>query len=474
MAIRSVASVDLVQLRGLLETVAARVSASHTHETLGGECEALGLPTPIPATEGTKHQRVSRSLAECPNDDLPEIAERMLRYVLDARMRNAIQDVLWAEPGSLPIPKRTRRDLARALDIEDLIVGGDRFTGLLDRLWVVDDDPLISAFNPSASLRWRIQQHVFHNPGDWSTEELLEQLGAFEAPDPRFARFLEGIASASVVPDEAVQRRIVDAVNPHLRAGGIELRETGSDGGYPAFSLVSTRPTSSRRPKNLIFASPTKPDIRLRDAVNNDIEIVDNPDSVLVYDREIGPDGIRWRDLQAWWQETRGIRSDDEAKYTLHHRLRDSLPETSPPQRLVFDAYYNIFRTSGPDLPALLPEVWLHWDPKTVKMRGAAALLRFRMDFLLLLPRGHRVVIEVDGAHHYASNNRPDPGRYAENMRADRDLKLSGYEVFRFGAAELTDADQARDTVHLFFTDLFRFYAVTVADLPGADLPVRS
>ncbi|GII32896.1 hypothetical protein [Planotetraspora mira] len=48
-------------------------------------------------------------------------------------------------------------------------------------------------------------------------------------------------------------------------------------------------------------------------------------------------------------------------------------------------------------LPALLPEVWLHWDPKTVRARGTEALLRFRMDFLLLLSRGQRVVLEVDG-----------------------------------------------------------------------------
>ena len=35
-----------------------------------------------------------------------------------------------------------------------------------------------------------------------------------------------------------------------------------------------------------------------------------------------------------------------------------------------------------PALPALLPEVWLHWDPKTVRERGTAALLGHRMDNL--------------------------------------------------------------------------------------------
>lgn len=86
-----------------------------------------------------------------------------------------------------------------------------------------------------------------------------------------------------------------------------------------------------------------------------------------------------------------------------------------------------------PGLPALLPEVWLHWDPKTVRQRGPEALLRFRMDFLLLLPGGQRVVLEVDGRQHYSTNGRPDSTKYAAGMRGDRDLKLSGYEVFRFG-----------------------------------------
>jgi very-short-patch-repair endonuclease len=304
---------------------------------------------------------------------------------------------------------------------------------------------------------------VFRNPGDWSTEELFEYLGAFEASDKRFALFLEGLASADVVPDEPAQRSFVNAVNHHLRAVGIELRETGTDGGYPVFSVASTRSKKNGRPKNLIFASPTKPDIRFRDAINNDIEIVENADSVLVYDRPIGADGIRWRDLQTWWKETRNLQNDDEAKSTLYKRLRQSLPANSPPQLLLYDLYHEIFSTSVQDLPALLPEVWLHWDPKTVQMRGTDALLRFRMDFLLLLPRGQRVVLEVDGMRHYANNGRPDPSAYASNMRADRDLKLSGYEVFRFGAAELQDRQQTREMVQRFFEDLFRWFDVITA-----------
>ena len=127
---------------------------------------------------------------------------------------------------------------------------------------------------------------------------------------------------------------------------------------------------------------------------------------------------------------------------------------------MLFDAFFEGFRSAVPNLPALLPEVWLHWDPRTVKERGPEALLRFRMDFLLLLPQGVRVVIEVDGKHHYADvNGSADVQRYARMVKADRELKLAGYEVFRFGAAEL-QVPTAKADVKTFFEALFKRYGV--------------
>jgi very-short-patch-repair endonuclease len=107
-----------------------------------------------------------------------------------------------------------------------------------------------------------------------------------------------------------------------------------------------------------------------------------------------------------------------------------------------------------------LPEVWLHWDPKTVQQRGRDALLRFRMDFLLLIPHGVRIVIEVDGKQHYArEDGMADIKRYGQMVAADRDLKLAGYEVFRFGAAEL-GTDDAKVKVKKFFETLFKIYRI--------------
>jgi len=118
----------------------------------------------------------------------------------------------------------------------------------------------------------------------------------------------------------------------------------------------------------------------------------------------------------------------------------------------------------------LLPEVWLHWDPKTVRERGPHTLLRFRMDFLLLLPHGVRVVLEVDGKHHYARDDgRADGTRYATMVSADRELKLAGYHVFRFGAEEL-QGDAARGMVKKFFDALFKQYGVLVPSTGRAEV----
>ncbi|WP_157442256.1 AbiJ-related protein [Actinoalloteichus fjordicus] len=357
-----------------------------------------------------------------------------------------------------------RRELARALDLPNIVHHSDRFTQVLDDLWILDDDPLDAVFGDGErNLRARIDRHVFRNPGDWSTEELFEELGAFKALDARFGVFLERLASGDLSCDERAQRAFVEAVNPHLRQAGVELRETGARDGYPVFSVVSVG-SHRGRPKNLIFASiGKKPDLRFRDAVDNDVEILGDPDDVLVYDRPIGSDGLRWRDLQAWWRETRGLDSDNEAKWDLYNRLTACLPHNSPPQRHLFEQYHRVHGSQVQDLPALLPEVWLHWDPQTAKARGKDALLRFRMDFLLLLPYGRRVVLEVDGKHHYATKERAAPDVYARTMRGDRELKLSGYDVYRFGAAELADEEQAGIVVEAFFRDLYRTTGLSTA-----------
>ncbi|MCX5276835.1 hypothetical protein [Streptomyces virginiae] len=334
------ASRDRSTLRQLVGDVVVRLDAN-THATLNEAFAKMGM-LPNPPEEGTKRERVARSFAQVPDSDLHTVALNLLAngYATTAQ-RLGIEDVLWAEASPPEIPSRIRRELARSLDLADLIRNESRFMGMLSRFWVLADEmsPLMDAFfgTPGPSLKRDIEQHVFRNPGDWSTEDLFEHLGAFEAGNARFARFLEALVSADVLLDEAAQRHLVAAINTHVRAAAIELRETGAEGGYPRFSMVSTRLAENRKPKNIIFASLTKPDIRFQSAMDNDIEIVGNRDDSLVYDRPTPEDGLRWRDLQTWWQDKHEIPTEADAKASLYRRLRRSLPDNSPGQQNLFD-----------------------------------------------------------------------------------------------------------------------------------------
>ncbi|WP_329235388.1 hypothetical protein [Streptomyces canus] len=276
------------------------------------------------------------------------------------------------------------------------------------------------------------------------------------SPDPRFGHFLEGLASPTTLPDEQAQRRFVDLANKHLQPVGAQLCLEGEQDGYPLFQLVQFGQGTGRRPRNLIFATLGTPDIRFTSALDNDIEIAERSDQVLVYDRPVGKNGLLWRELLAWWQETREISDPERATWSLFDRMDSSLPPKSDGQKNLFWLYHNIYREDLSAVPALLPEIWVHWDPRTVRERGALALQNLRMDFLMLLPGTRRVVLEVDGMQHYTrkEGTLPDSAKYAATMAGDRDLKFRGYEIFRFGHDELRDRGQARPVVTEFFRTL--------------------
>ncbi|MFE2541004.1 AbiJ-related protein [Actinacidiphila glaucinigra] len=458
-------------LRAVVGEVIAGLSVL-SHAELNPAFEQLGMPA-VPGDAGTKRERIALSFRQVSDPELPQVTRRLLEQrdiEVGPAIRFRLEDLLWAQEAPPEIPKKARRELSRALDLSQLAQHHDRFLRLLDRFWIADDAGLsfeeLETFLLNGmrlvTMRDLIKRHVFRNPGDWSTEDLFEHLGAFEAGDARFARFLEGLVSADVLLDEHLQQATVGTINVHLQAAGIELRRTGSAGGYPVFAVVPVGLPGNRRPKNIIFASLTKPDIRFRSSVDNDIEIAGGrPDDTLVYDREIPAAGLRWHDLHRWWQDIRKIDSAADARVDLRQRLLRCLPANSPGQRNLFLAYHSALSPSLDD-PALLPEVWLHWDHKTVQERGPEALLRSRMDFLLLLPHGQRIVLEVDGSQHYTCDNgrRPDTAKYAEMVAADRDLKLRGYEVFRFGHDELKSLDTATALLRQFLPDLFRRFGV--------------
>ncbi|MGW6971642.1 hypothetical protein [Streptomyces sp. NPDC054952] len=214
--------------------------------------------------------------------------------------------------------------------------------------------------------------------------------------------------------------------------------------------------------KNLIFAADgPKPRIVLPDSIGNAIRIVENEQYCLVYDRPLGEHGLSWADLAAWWESRRPEPTDEahEARRQLHGRLRRSLSGNGA-EELVFDTYVKL----GFDVPALIPQVYLHYDPYTVaEQSGRPALARQRMDFLMLMNHRARAVIEVDGIQHYSRDNPQkaapplaDPAKYAAMMAEDRRLTLQGYEVYRIGGQELSQRASVERMLSEFFTDLLR------------------
>ena len=210
--------------------------------------------------------------------------------------------------------------------------------------------------------------------------------------------------------------------------------------------------------KNLIFASTgPKPKIVLRDALNNIIEITEGARTCLVYDRPLTEEGLTWGALVGWWAAGPLNGANPQvAGHHLYRRLHESLD--SSPEHLLLKTYAKRYSgASGSGQPALLPQVYLHYDPylRPDPAHRPGAVVRQRMDFLLLLPGRRRVVLEVDGRHHYASDaGIASPSRYALMVREDRRLRLAGYEVYRFGGDEFTAPDGGTKMLEDFFTQL--------------------
>ncbi len=421
-----------------------------THTELSSTpLRVAGLEVPI--GEGlSKRQRIDLALDGLDEKQLAHLALRFGQERNDFNLDEAARKVL--EAGDPPLTHIARRDIAR--------VFGDDLAGELGHVSLAEKFFDLSSpfemFAPSdRSLRARIERHMDLNPGDWSVEQLFGEIGAFDCSRARFAAMIEEAVHPLARSGEE-QQRVVAALNKILTRDGYHLIPDGELSGYPVFAFRPVSRGVTGRPKNLIFASRgPKPEIGFADAINNDIVILSNEESCLVYDRPIGSNGLLWSEMVTWWGDL--VPGANAA--ALGARLRESL--SSDGERNLFATYFKKYRPSlGERLPALLPQVYLHYDPGTVKtLRHRLPLPRQRMDFLLLLPERQRIVVEVDGKHHFSENDVASLKIYAEMVSADRELRLAGYEIYRFGSNELVgDGSEAR--IIDFFDGLFRLHGI--------------
>lgn len=465
----------------LRDLIASTLHAVKAYE-LPQICVGLGIQAealPEDATEANSSKRVyvKRRLAGWSLAQLVELGERVLQERDSEALEDAIAELTAKQRKQLS--EITRRDVFKALNPLDELFGDLPLVDTLREIF--GEQPFVDGFRflvPGQGLADQIQQHAIRN-NDWSHEILLLECGALTCTQKRFFSLLERLLHPVTRRDNE-QAQLASRLNGLLSRDGFAVRATGAESGYTVYGVVPMKDGVSGVMKNLIFASiGEKPELVFRDAVNNDVEITKHANKVLVYDRPLPSSGLLlWKDLRTWWGELRGIDDASSAKDALYLRLWEAVVRSGSPGELaIFKSYYEAYgKLLGDRLPALIPQVYLHFDPFTQRQRGDEKVLaRQRMDFLLMLDHGTRVVIEVDGQQHYGAQDLPGvgpyrtrPDLYAEMVREDRRLKLRGYEVFRFGGTEFADVDleqrsvgaQSRRIVTEFFDALLARYGV--------------
>ncbi|KVA27374.1 hypothetical protein WI44_25130 [Burkholderia cepacia] len=445
-------------------------------------CMQLGIqPSVGPGDEteasSSKRAYVSARIADLGEDALVELARKVLRKYPDEGLMEALVEL--TEHSQHHVSKLVRGDVLKVLNRFDSLFGD---SPVLESLEEVFGAAALreggSFWLDNSSLSAQIEQHYIRNP-DWSNEEMLIQCGALTCTQVRFFGLLEKLVHPMTRRD-AEQAELAGAISDALKRDGFALKQTSVESQYPIYGVVRVHSGVAGTMKNLIFASTgEKPELVFRDALNNDVEITKHADKVLVYDQPLPSSGmLLWNDLRDWYAEVHDVDGTEGSKM-LYRRLQQSvIGANSPGEYAIFQGYYARFtKLLGERLPALIPQVYLHYDPFTRRERGDKKFLaRQRMDFLLMLEQGVRIVIEIDGRHHYAVQDQSAPERYianaqlyAEMATEDRRLRLMGYEVYRFGGYEFCDVDlsgkpqvgpEAQRRVAEFFDRLFARHGI--------------
>ena len=318
-----------------------------------------------------------------------------------------------------------------------------------------------------------IARHMdrFH---DWSETFLLDTIIDYlNLSDDEFIFFIEQYVNPHNHHyrwndiDECRERipnsELVELINPYFEYDNYKLIVKETIGDKIFYQCLSTKTGVKGDVKNIIFAARYKPEIVFDDALNNDIRITKNAEQCLIYNRAISSNGLMWNDLVQWYAETYGISSNFEVEFI--NRLCSCLDVSfkeggakSGPETWMLQAYYDLKKELGRDLPALIPQVYLYYDPLTIKQRGYKLFEHQKMDFLMIFSHRDRIVIEIDGKQHYSRENIVSPELYSEMVKAHREMSLLGYDVYRFGGYEFYNADKNEEVKKAMLENIKQFY----------------
>ena len=471
-------------LENLRDRIAEVIADLEVWDTLHKVQDTLGLPKV--EVDGGKHKYLRQVTAVASDDTIIRVAQQMLISYPGTRAQPSdanlqlLQDALWwIESGGIQqISNTCRYRIVESLE-------DTRFWGRLTLREFLDPAIPISVYGCSSMPEVGDDGYLYNTaftafplffreksqqikPSRISVAQYFRELKLTEWPDQRFCLLVERLVHPEVQLAQN-QRVLVERLDELLQQDDFELRAEGSQGGLPVYKVRKRATGVNGVPKYIIFATTLKPDIVIDDALDMNIRIVGHEDKCLVYDQPPPAGNLTWTMLVEWWcKQTKKPSNDAEARSEFGKRLQASLQ--SEAERVFFANYFRVFKPILEDnLPALLPQVYLHYDPRSRGERSKPVLVRQRMDFLILLANAARIVIEIDGIQHYSDDNgRASPSRYAEMVAEDRRIRNLGYEVYRFGGAEIVarngekfvPLDTAKETITSFFQELFTRHGI--------------
>lgn len=368
----------------------------------------------------------------------------------------------------------------RKLILDDLVIigncaGGQRATEFAKRVCPGIENKTRDYYSRKVSVISEIARHM-DTFDDWDFTYLFDTvLDLLNVPDDKFIYFCEQYVNPifrrqRLNDDDEwidISQECIDAINRGLADVGMALQPIGQIADRIQYKALPTNQGTQEPIKNIIFAAKYKPDIVLDDALSNDIRIV-NANGALIYDQGIPADGISWETLATWYE----LLAIDNTEKQMTHLFYDCLD--SEPERLFYKAYISYLQSHTKQIPALIPQVYMYYDPKTKSQREWQIFEHQKLDFMMIIRPSQRVVFEIDGYQHYAEDevapgtrykHYASPSRYAEMMKAHREMSLAGYDVYRFGGRELwvndkTPEEKIVSNIKTFFDKLFEKYHV--------------
>jgi hypothetical protein len=441
------------QINELISAIADLIASEEKSYNIPSVCTRYGLDAGDESEAfSSKRSYVIKRLSSKKTEYVLKIAEHLLHDYNSPVFAKVAEKFL--NKNFFKVSIITRRNIIDELIIKGNIEGNLELPDFLNRIWELDK-------LPSTDFRYNnaysdIYQHMVNN-NDWDyTYLFFNYFDILYISDEQFFDFIEQVVHP-IVRSKDTQLEYVQTINKYLFSDGYELEIYNYISEIPIYKVFNISKGVSGNIKNLIFsADGPKPEIVLLDSLNNDISITKNAQYCLVYDQPIPVTGLLWKDLVNWW--TSNSADNIDAERELYKRLFKSLD--SPPEELFFNTFYKEFhKNNNSNFPALIPQVYLHYDPYTINKRGEKLFTHQRMDFLFLFSNKSRVVIEIDGKQHYSKDDKASPELYSNMVSADRKLKLAGYDVYRFGGYELRQ-DNAKDIILDFFYSLFDLYKV--------------